>query len=136
MNQVAAASRYLDLVREFPLRPIRTDAEHEAALERLVSLLPPVRMEPLAEEEEDYRDVLASLIHEYEAATDPLPEIGGIQALKLLMEDQGLTLRALADQIDIPFTTLGAITSGKRQITPRVREALAKRFKMHPSVFV
>ncbi|MHC5538991.1 hypothetical protein ACYOEI_12300 [Singulisphaera rosea] len=33
-------------------------------------------------------------------------------------------------------TTLGAITAGTRRIRPRVRDALAERFAMHPSAFI
>ncbi|MHC5542675.1 hypothetical protein ACYOEI_30995 [Singulisphaera rosea] len=36
----------------------------------------------------------------------------------------------------LPVSTLNAVASGKTDFSKRVREALAKRFAMHPSSFV
>ena len=50
---------YFELIRRFPLRPIRSDKELNAAVKMVDSLLD---RKDLASEEEDYLEVLGDLI--------------------------------------------------------------------------
>jgi HTH-type transcriptional regulator/antitoxin HigA len=128
-----AGERYLDLVRAFPLRSLRTDADLKAAVAMVDDL---VDRGDLTEEEQDYLDVLALLVEGYEDRHDPLPEVAGAEALRFLIRENGLSQARLARESGIPVTTLSEILSGKRGISPRTRTALAVRFKVAPSLFV
>ncbi|MHC5538992.1 helix-turn-helix domain-containing protein [Singulisphaera rosea] len=137
MSNATATSRYLELVREFPIRLIRSDEELREFIARINSLMPIGDDVPeLTPDEDDYIEALGAMVERYEAEHDPIPEMSGVDMLKFLLAENELSLRTLADQTGIPFTTLGSITAGTRRISPRVREALAKRFKMHPTAFV
>ncbi|MHC5541908.1 helix-turn-helix domain-containing protein [Singulisphaera rosea] len=137
MAPSATESRYLELVRQFPLRPIRSDEELAAAIAQIDSLHPlEGNASPLTQDESDYEDVLSTLIHEYEAVHDPLPSMTPHEALQFIMSENGLTLRALAEQTGLPLAILGAVASGKRPMSPRVREALCKRFRVLPELFI
>jgi HTH-type transcriptional regulator/antitoxin HigA len=129
----AAGERYLDLVRAFPLRPLRSDADLKAAVAMVDAL---VDRSDLTEEEQDYLDVLALLVEGYEDTHDPLPQVTGAEALRFLIRENALSQARLSRETGIPVTTLSEILSGKRGISPRTRAALAERFKVAPSLFV
>lgn len=134
---VTAQDRYLELTQEFPVRPIRSEEELLAAIARIDSLLPLRRDAPeLSPDEEDYLEALGMMVHRYEEVHHPLPEMSGVEILKFLMSENELSIRGLAEEIEVPFSTLGAILAGRRKISPRVREALTNRFAMHPSAFI
>src|SRR5438034_531118 len=61
--------RYLDLVRQFPLRPLRSDADLDAAVAAIDGLLDRPK---LTAPERDYLDVLSDLVEAYEAETIPM----------------------------------------------------------------
>jgi HTH-type transcriptional regulator/antitoxin HigA len=129
----AVGDLYLNLIRAFPLRPLRSDADLDAAVAVIDSL---VDRGELAPQERDYLDVLARLVEDYEDEHDPLPELSGVEALRFLIEENGLSQAQLARDTGVPVTTLNEILTGKRGISPAVRKALAGRFKVAPTLFV
>jgi HTH-type transcriptional regulator / antitoxin HigA len=61
----AAADHYMELVRQFPLRPIRTKREYVAAAQVMDSLA--IRGEDgLDQDELDYLEVLTNLVETYD----------------------------------------------------------------------
>jgi HTH-type transcriptional regulator / antitoxin HigA len=62
---------YLDLVRAFPLRPIRSDDEHDRAIATINAVAD--RRDTWGTDEEDYFLVLALLIERYESEIYPDP---------------------------------------------------------------
>ena len=60
---------YLELILEFPLRPIRSDAELDRAVKMIDSL---VDKDKLSAGEQDYLDVLSDLVEKYEAEEHPM----------------------------------------------------------------
>lgn len=131
--ELTADRRYLDLIRKFPLRPLRTGADLDAAVAMVDRL---VDRDDLTPGEDDYLDVLSRLVEAYEAETDPLPEMTGVEALRHLLDANGLTQVQLAEQTGIAVATLSEILNGKRGISPKVRAALARRFRVSPGLFV
>jgi HTH-type transcriptional regulator/antitoxin HigA len=123
---------YLRLVRAFPLRPLRSDADLDAAVTVVDAL---VDRDELTEGEQDYLDVLSRLIEDYEDEHDPVPAMSGLEALRFLVQENGLSQAQLARETRIPVTTLSEILAGKRGISPKVRATLAERFKVAPTVF-
>lgn len=80
--------RYLELIEQFPLKPIAFDKEHEEALEIIYEL---ISKSKLTQAESDYLNVLSGLVEEYEEKTVPLGETTDAQMLKSLMEYRELT---------------------------------------------
>jgi HTH-type transcriptional regulator/antitoxin HigA len=124
---------YLKLVREFPLRPLRSDADLDRAVTMIDALIDRSRITP---EEEDYLEVLSRLVEDYEEEHDPLPELSPVEALRYLLEENGLTQAKLSEETHVPVATISEILNGKRGISSKVRDAFARRFRVAPSLFV
>jgi HTH-type transcriptional regulator/antitoxin HigA len=77
------------------IRPIRSEADHRAAL---VEVERPWAAEP-GTPEGDYGDVLTTLIEAYEAKSHPIPAPDPIAAIEFMMEQKGLTRRDLEPAI-------------------------------------
>lgn len=73
------------------LKPIRTEADYEAALEEIERLWGARSRTP----EGDRLDVLATLIDAYEGEHYPIDPPDPIEAIKFRMEQQGLTRKDL-----------------------------------------
>src|SRR5436190_11985998 len=80
--------RYLDLVRRFPLRPLRSDADLDAAV-AVVDLL--LDREELTPPEQDYLDVLGDLVEAYEEEAIPIKAVSDAEMLRFLIEQKGVT---------------------------------------------
>lgn len=129
----SSADRYINLVREFPLRPIRDEDEHAqsiAVLDRISD------RDELTPEEHDYVTVLGLLVEAYENSADEHPGFSGPEMLRFLIEEHGLTLTGLAEETGVPVTSLSDIVHGRRGISPKVRPKLCERFAVDPSVFL
>ncbi len=73
------------------VKPIRSEADYEAAIEELAALWGAKSGTP----EGDRLDVLATLIDAYEAKRDSIDPPDPIEAIKFRMEQQGLTRKDL-----------------------------------------
>ena len=79
------------------IRPIRTDADNEAALAEISKLM---KSDPeLGTPDGDRLDVLATLVQAFEAKHYPVEPADPIEAIKFRMEQQGLTPRDLEPMI-------------------------------------
>jgi HTH-type transcriptional regulator/antitoxin HigA len=132
-DTIGPGAVYLELIRRFPLRPIRSDADLAAAIAMVDEL---AGRESLLAEEEDYLEVLSRLIEAYEAETDPIPAMSAVEALRYLLGENGLTQAQLANETGLAVATLSEILNGKRGISAKVRAVLAERFRVSPSLFV
>lgn len=73
------------------IRPIKTKADHRAALKEIERLMEATSGTP----EGDRLDVLATLVERYEAQHAPIDPPDPIEALQYHMESRGLTRRDL-----------------------------------------
>jgi HTH-type transcriptional regulator/antitoxin HigA len=73
------------------LKPIRSEADHEAALAEVGRLWGTKSGTP----EGDRLDILATLIDAYESEHDPMDPPDPVEAIKFRMEQQGLSRKAL-----------------------------------------
>ena len=89
------------------LKPIRTEADYEAALAEVERLWGA----PAASPEGDRLDVLATLIDAYESEHFPMDPPDPIEAIKFRMEQQGLSRKDLEGLI-------GTRTPGRRGAEP------------------
>lgn len=69
------------------IRPIRTEADYEAALAEIERLFDAAPSTP----ESDRLDVLTTLVEAYEAQHYPIPEPDPVEAIKYYMESRGLS---------------------------------------------
>ncbi len=69
------------------IRPVRTEADYEAALAEIERLFGAAPNTP----EGDRLDVLTTLVEAYEAQHYPIPEPDPVEAIKYFMESRGLT---------------------------------------------
>lgn len=85
--------KYLQLLQAFPPRPITSDI----SLKETQSVINQLLDKPdLIAEEEDYLDVLGTLVYEYEQQQEEIiPDIYGIELLKALIGEYDLKQKDL-----------------------------------------
>jgi HTH-type transcriptional regulator/antitoxin HigA len=97
---------------EIEIKPIRTLADYEAALEAVGQLWGAGANSP----EGDQLDLLATLIDAYEAQNYPMDPPDPIEAIKFRMEQQGLTRKDLEDVIGTR-TRISEVLNRKRDLS-------------------
>jgi len=130
----AVADDYLDLIRRFPLRTIRSKGEFEIAGSILDEL---VGREHLSVGQTDYLEGLVRFVQDYEATAfrDKLRKMTPVQVLKHLMEENGMNTSDLG-------TVLGSrglaseVLNGKRALSKTLIGKLARRFRVEPALFL
>jgi HTH-type transcriptional regulator/antitoxin HigA len=125
--------RYLELVRQVPLRPIRSEAELDRAIAMIDSLLD---QDKRSDDEKDYLDVLSDLVEKYEDEHDPMPPVSGAEMVRFLIDSAETTQAKVASQAGIAESTLSEILAGRRELNRKHIEALARHFHVSPAVFM
>jgi HTH-type transcriptional regulator/antitoxin HigA len=125
--------RYLELVRKFPLRPLRTAADLDAAVAVIDSLLDCPR---LLAPERDYLDVLSDLVESYETEMVPMRPVGDVQMLRFLIDQKNVTQAQAAIGAGIAESTISEVLAGKRKLNRTQIAKLARYFHIEPSVFL
>jgi HTH-type transcriptional regulator/antitoxin HigA len=116
-----------------PFLAIRTAREYDAAVARLNVLVDEIGDNP---KDPRYRlvETLSVLIEAYDREHHSLPEASGVDVIRFLMEQHGLT------QQDLPEIGSQGVVSevlvGRRQLNVRQIRALAARFGVDASVFL
>ena len=123
--------KYIELLTSFPPRPINSE-EQMLATQQIIDSL--IDCEKLTSEEEDYLELLGTLIYQYEQTQEPIPDIYGVELLKVLIEDNDLRQKDL-----LPIFKTESIVSdvlhGRRKLTTRHIQELANFFHVSPAVF-
>ncbi|HZW34129.1 MAG TPA: helix-turn-helix domain-containing protein [Isosphaeraceae bacterium] len=128
-----AGRAYLALIREFPLRPIRSEAELGRAIAMVDALSDRKSLTP---DEHDYLLVLSDLIEKYEDERSPIPAISGVPMLRYLFEAKGVAQAKVAAEAGIAESTLSEILAGKRKLGIKHVTRLAGYFKVDPGLFL
>jgi HTH-type transcriptional regulator/antitoxin HigA len=123
---------YLDLVLRFPLRPIRSDEELDAAVKMVDSLLDRQNLSP---EEEDYLEVLGDLVERYESEEHPLAPVSDAEMLRHLIEAKGVSQTQVSSATGIADSTISEVLKEKRSLNRNHIGKLAKYFNVSPDVF-
>ena len=123
--------QYSQLLNEFPPRPIKSDEGLESVQERVNSLLD---QPELTLDEQDYLYLLGTLIYEYESNLESIPDLYGIELLKVLIEERNLK------QKDLTFvfkteSIVSDVLNGKRELNKKHIQKLADFFNISPAVF-
>ena len=133
----AVADDYLKLIRQFPLREIRSDRE----LQQAHAILKPLFMRnerSLTPGESDYLGALTVLVHDYEARRYPMPPDmhTPLRRLNYLIEQGGMKTVDLMKLLGVSQSLVSLILRGKRELTKAHVLKLADHFKLNPSYFL
>src|SRR3954466_9858712 len=109
-----AGGRYWELIRRFPLRPIRSDAELDRAVAVIHSL---IDQDQLDADEDDYLDVLGDLVQRYEKAHHPLPPVSVADMLRHRLESREVTPAVVAAETGIAEATIAEVLAGRRGLS-------------------
>jgi HTH-type transcriptional regulator/antitoxin HigA len=124
---------YLALVQRFPLRPLRIDADLDAASEIVDEL---TDRDNLSTAESDYLDVLGDLVEKYEAEHVEMPHVSDGTMLRSLMDEKGVRQADVVRGTGISKTVLSLVLNGKRDLTREHIGALSKYFGVNPASFL
>ena len=125
--------RYLELVRRFPLRPLRSDDELNAAVDMIDEL---IDNEVLSLPERDYLDVLSDLVEAYENESVPMRPVGDAELLRFLLKEKRVTQSEVAAKAGIAESVISEILSGKRRLNRTQIGKLARFFHVAPGAFL
>jgi HTH-type transcriptional regulator / antitoxin HigA len=128
---------YFDLVRAFPLRPIRSEVEHSKAAAVLLKLAKSKPESEMDIGERDYFEALVMLMQRFEQTCrdSALPKLTPVDRLKFLMEQQGMSVNDVGRLIGSqPSASL--ILHGKRSMSKAQILKLAAHFRVSPGLFL
>jgi HTH-type transcriptional regulator/antitoxin HigA len=125
--------KYLDCIKRFPLKPIRSDAENDRAARVCDQLLN--NFDSLSRSERDYLEVLSTLIEVYESKWQEEHDVEPRCLLAYLMEQNGLSQTDLIPELGTS-SRVSEFLSGKRELSLPQIMRLSKRFKLSATAFI
>ena len=130
----ATAGDYLELVREFPLRPLKNKVEHEAAMRMYAKF---AGRERLTSGENDYVDALTHFIGEYEqrAHRGAMFKMTPLEVLKYLMEQNDMRTTDLGYAVGSRGLA-SEMLNGKRGLSKMIIQKLSVKFSVDPGLFL
>lgn len=126
---------YLELIKRFPLAPIRDDGQLREAY-KVIEELSIVDEDRLSDGQADYLEVLSDLTIKYEQTQHPmeLSQMDSIDVLKYLLEENHLSASDLGRLLG--NRELGSkVLRRERSLSKAHILILSKRFKVQPSLF-
>jgi HTH-type transcriptional regulator / antitoxin HigA len=88
----------------------------------------------LGQGQRDYLNLLGTLVYEYEEQHYPMPDIHGVELLKVLLVDRGLRQKDLIPVFKTE-SVVSSILSGQRKLTAGHIQKLAEFFHLSPAAF-
>ena len=122
---------YVALLQSFPPRPISTKDQFLATQEVVDRL---IDKGELTEDERDYLNLLGTLIEAYEEQAVEIPDIYGVDLLKVLIEEFDLRQKDLTP-IFKTDSIVSDVINRKRNLTVEHIQGLSEFFQVSPSVF-
>jgi HTH-type transcriptional regulator/antitoxin HigA len=127
--------RYVRLLAKFTPKVIETEAEHEAALAMVGSLMEKGET-GLSHEEETLLDILSELIGRFEEKSySPAPDAGPLEVVMELMEANRIKPAELAGILG-GRSRVSEILAGKRSISKEQARRLGEMFRVSPAVSI
>lgn len=126
------SDRYLELLINYPPRPIKTQeqcTEVQAQIDRILD------SENISGAQQEYLNLLGTLVREYEEKHITIPDLSGVELLKVLMDELGLQANDLISIFKTESISID-ILDGNLPLTIEHIEQLAERFKVSPSIFL
>lgn len=115
---------YLQLINEFPPRPITNEQELILTQQRINTIL---SQEKLTQEDKDYLQVLGTLIYDYEEKYEPMPKVEGQEILQSLLSDFKVNPQDLLTIFDSE-SVIFDIIKGERNLTDDETEKLVNYY--------
>lgn len=112
-------------------RPITSARQHEeylSVLDQLAAKAHPTR------EEEEYAELLITLVEAYEDEHYRIPDASPLEVLRALMEANNLRQKDLISVLGSE-SIVSEVLRGKRNLNKAHIEKLSKRFRVSPAVF-
>jgi HTH-type transcriptional regulator/antitoxin HigA len=135
-RRIGIGGDYLRLIREFPLCPLRSDRDYEAAAAMLDRLA--VRPEgSLSPGEQAYMETLTLLVQAYDEERIKIAtrRMTPVEVLEYLMEQSGMTDARLGELLgNRPLVSL--IKHGHRALSKTHIRVLSEHFKIEPGLFL
>lgn len=122
---------YTQLITTFPPRPITSTKEYWAVQDRIDALLD---KHDLTADERDYLTVLGMLVQRYEDDNEPDITLYGIDLIRALMDEQGLSQRDMTP-IFKTDSIVSAVLNRKRRLTVEHIDKLADYFDLPHELF-
>ncbi|MGA9379724.1 MAG: helix-turn-helix domain-containing protein [Phormidium sp.] len=126
------SSYYIELITNFPPRPITCEAELIATQNRINSILD---RRNITQDDRDYLNVLGTLVYDYEQKHEPMPVLKGINLLKALMEEDNISEKDLVGIFESK-SQVSEVLSGERELTASQMQKLAEFFHLSPAAFL
>ncbi len=129
-------NQFLELVQKFPLKPIRTKQQLEAAHE-VIDELTRIPEDKLSSDQSDYLEVLGDLTLAYEQKQmeQETAEVDGHKLLLHLMEEHDMNASALGKLLG--HRELGSkIVRGEREISKANAKLLGEHFGLPAEIFL
>lgn len=130
-----ARDAYLELVREFPLRAVKSEEDATKATAVLLKLV--MSKPKLTAGEREYIEALTALVRQYEA-TRPRTELRSsspLETLKHLLEESGSTISDLG-RILGHQPSASEVLAGKRALSKSQIVKLAEHFRVSTDLFL
>ena len=129
-----ANDHYVQLVREFPLRPIKTAEAHQQAKKVMRGLIADKTPDAT-----DYKIVLARLIADYEHTAKMQIDVSGVTpaaVVKHLLAQQDLSVNAFAKAQGISQSALSDMLNGRRDWSKSAIVVVADYFGLPRGMFL
>lgn len=123
---------YMELIRQVPLRPIRSDEELDRAVAMVDSL---IDQDDLSRDEQDYLDVLSDIVERYESEEHPIAPVSDAEMLRHLIEAKGAAQADVSRATGIAESTISEVLAGKRALSRSHIGKLSRYFHVEPGVF-
>lgn len=133
-RQTHSEDRYLQLVRAFPLRPIRSVQAHQEA-KGILRGLSGQRDIGVA----DYKAVLVSLIVDYERKSAQQIDVSRTSAADIvrhLLAQRSMSVNAFAKALGLSQSALSDMLNGKRDWSKSTIVRIAGYFGLQPGIFL
>lgn len=125
-------TEYLELIREFPLIPIKSE-RHLLEAEKIIDRF--LDEKKLAGGARAYFEVLCDLVANYEDEHYPIPMASDAELLEHLLEAKGVTQNQLHKDTGLAKSGISEILSGKKSFSKAMIGPLAEYFHVPTSVF-
>jgi HTH-type transcriptional regulator / antitoxin HigA len=122
------------MVGENPLRVIHSEEEYQRAIATLDRLSD--RGNDRTADKTEYLLALAVFVEKYEEEHHPIPPVSGVEMLRYLIETRQKTQREVAAGTGLADSTISEVLTGKRKLSVKRVEALARFFKVKAAVFL
>jgi HTH-type transcriptional regulator / antitoxin HigA len=115
------------------LPPVKIRTVEQAAMtERQIEAV--MARQKLSDAERAYVDLLSDLLADWEDTTVDIPDLYGVALVRALLEERGLRQKDLVG-IFATESVASEVLAGRRELTRRHIEELARFFKVSPAAF-